>query len=341
MQNIEWLTMDEAERRISLQQASARSGISVKAIEKDWWVTLALKAVFNLPFAKHIQFKGGTSLSKCWHLIERFSEDVDLSIDRKFLGFAEDLSKSRVKHLKKAASLFTSTIFRRALDDELLRLGVPGGMLQVIAEPIPKTIPDIDPQVIRINYASLVDPVTYIEDSVKIEVSARSLKEQGTERKIQSLLGEHMPDQSWSDDPFLVTAVEPKRTFLEKIFLLHEEFLRPVGEINYNRMSRHLYDLERMIDTEHSHAALANKEYYDRIVLHRRKFIFKQGVDYDSLRPETLSFLPPSEVMERYKNDYAQMKEQMIYGENVPEFETLILRLKVLLEKIKRLGSSM
>jgi hypothetical protein len=304
-------------------------------------VTLALKAVFNLPFAKHIQFKDGTSLSKCWNLIERFSEDVDLSIDREFLGFAEDLSKSRVKHLKKAASLFTSTIFRRAVEEELLKLGVPSEILRVIADPIPETIPDIDPQIVRINYASLIDPVTYIADSVKIEVSARSLKEQGAERKIQSLLSEYLPGQSWSDDPFFVTAVEPKRTFLEKIFLLHEEFLRPAGEINYNRMSRHLYDIERMIDTEHSHAALANKEYYNRIVLHRRKFIFKQGVDYDSLRPETLSFLPPSEVMERYKNDYEQMKEQMIYGENVPDFDTLIIRLKVLMEKIKKLSSSM
>ena len=77
----------------------------MKAIEKDWWVTLVLKAVFKSKYAKHILFKGGTSLSKCWNLIQRFSEDIDLSIEHDFLGFTEDLSKSQVKRLKRESLL--------------------------------------------------------------------------------------------------------------------------------------------------------------------------------------------------------------------------------------------
>ena len=223
----EWLKLSDADRLLSLEQASARSGISSKAIEKDWWVTLVLKAVFYTPYAAYILFKGGTSLSKCYHLIQRFSEDIDLSIERDFLGFSENLSKTQVRKLKKVASAFTSTFLQEEIERQILSLGVPPHMVNVVAEPISAILSDIDPQTIRISYPSLLDPVTYIEDSIKIEVSARSLKEPGIERLINSMLSEYMPGLPWSGSPFPVFSVHPKRTLLEKIFLLHEEFLRP------------------------------------------------------------------------------------------------------------------
>lgn len=333
----EWLQLSDEERLLSLQQATARSGIGMKAIEKDWWVTLVLKAVFQTPQAKHILFKGGTSLSKCWNLIQRFSEDIDLSIERELLGFGETLSKSQVKKLKKVATVFTSTILRTEIEKQLLQLGVPQGMVRVIADPIPDMLPDIDPQTIRITYPSLLERVSYIEDSVKIEVSARSLKEPGIERDITSLLGEYMPGLPWSGIPFPVVSVHPKRTFLEKLFLLHEEFLRPAGQINFNRMSRHLYDIERVMDTEYVESVFTDLAYYEAIVLHRRNFIFKQGVDYDTHHPKTISFIPPAAIQDNYKMDYSQMKEQMIYGDDVPEFEVLMSRLTELMSRIKEL----
>ena len=70
---ISWLQLTDEQRKTSVDQASLQSGITAKAIEKDWWVTLTLKALFESAFAKHLVFKGGTSLSKCWKLIERFS----------------------------------------------------------------------------------------------------------------------------------------------------------------------------------------------------------------------------------------------------------------------------
>ena len=89
--------------------------------------------------------------------------------------------------------------------------------------------------------------------------------------------------------------------------------------------------MECIMDTEHAAEALSGHEYYDSIVLHRKNFIFKGGIDYDTHHPHTISFLPPEEVWENYKSDYAQMKEQMIYDDNAPEFETLIKRLNDLL----------
>ncbi|MGY4539615.1 hypothetical protein ACVW0P_004051 [Mucilaginibacter sp. UYNi724] len=326
---VEWLSLSDEDRLISIQQAANKSGMSTKVIEKDWWVTLVLKAVFQSKFAPHLSFKGGTSLSKGWQLIERFSEDIDLAVDRSFFGFEEDLSKNAVKKLKRVACDFTSTALKAALEKELANLGVPDGAVTVTADPVNPTIPDTDPQTLRIAYRSLLDPLPYIADSVKLEVSARSLNEAAVERPILSLLGEYMPGFPWSGENFPVATVEPKRTFLEKIFLLHEEFLRPVDRIIYERMSRHLYDLERMMDTEHAKAALADRTYYETIVEHRRHLIFKAGVDYDTHQPATLNFIPPDGILKAFEQDYAKMRAEMIYDVDIPLILTTQFRRNV------------
>jgi len=335
----EWLNLTDAERLISIQQASIKSGIATNAIEKDWWVTLVLKALFQSEFAPHLSFKGGTSLSKGWHLIERFSEDIDVAIERSFLGFEEELTKAGVKKLKRTACAFTSTHLKAALEKELTNLGVPTGIVAVTADPIRPDLPDTDPQTLRISYGSLLDPVPYIADSVKLEVSARSLNEPAVELPIQSLLGEYMPGFPWSGESFLVHAVEPKRTFLEKIFLLHEEFLRPLDRIVYERMSRHLYDIERLMGTEHAEAALSDYAYYNAIVEHRRHFIFKTGVDYDTHHPTTISFIPPEGILPAFEHDYALMREQMIYDENSRDFAAIFARLNNLLERVRKIDT--
>lgn len=269
---------------------------------------LVLKALFESQFAPYLSFKGGTSLSKGWGLIGRFSEDIDLAIDREFLGFGEDLTKSGVKRLKRAACKFTSTILKDVLIEKLQELGVPDNMAEITADPVPDTRKDTDPQTLRISYRPPLDSIPYIDDRVKLEVSARSLNEPAVERPIRSLLSEYMPGFERSGKPFPVLTVEPKRTFMEKAFLLHENFLQPSEQIAYERMSRHLYDLELLMDTEHAAAALSDFGYYQTIVEHRRQFIFKRGVDYDTHHPDTICFLPPPDLMEAFNRDYDLMR---------------------------------
>ena len=108
---IDWLkNLNDASRLISITEASRISGISAKAIEKDWWVTLSLKLVFNTPYAKHFAFKGGTSLSKGWKLIDRFSEDIDISLSSEAVGipYVDKPSKTFVEQLRRAGCSFTS-----------------------------------------------------------------------------------------------------------------------------------------------------------------------------------------------------------------------------------------
>lgn len=105
-------------------QVSEKTGFLSSAVEKDWWVTLSLNIIFSLPYSKHIVFKGGTSLSKAWNLIERFSEDIDLVIDRKHLGFERQLSKTQVKRLRKVSCSFIGNEFYKDINDALIKLGV-------------------------------------------------------------------------------------------------------------------------------------------------------------------------------------------------------------------------
>ena len=106
-----WLKLSKKRRIEILEQVNNRLGLPIQAVEKDWWVTMVLKAVFSSSFAEHFVFKGGTSLSKAYHLIDRFSEDIDLAIDRKFLGFDGDLSATQIKKLRKASGTFIITDF--------------------------------------------------------------------------------------------------------------------------------------------------------------------------------------------------------------------------------------
>lgn len=91
---------------MALTQTANKTGLPVQAIEKDLWVTMVLQTIFALPIAEHLVFKGGTSLSKVWRVIQRFSEDIDLAIDPSIWGFEGDLTKKQIKRLRKASSLF-------------------------------------------------------------------------------------------------------------------------------------------------------------------------------------------------------------------------------------------
>lgn len=113
----------EKERAEIIQQTAVQTGLPAYAVEKDWWVTEILRVVFEMEAGKHLVFKGGTSLSKAWKAIERFSEDIDLAIDRDFLGFEGELSKSERTKLRKAAKLYIYENFSPELEAGLANLG--------------------------------------------------------------------------------------------------------------------------------------------------------------------------------------------------------------------------
>lgn len=333
----EWLKLSEQNQKSLLEQIEYTEGIPAKAVEKDLWVTLALKALFTSKYKDYLIFKGGTSLSKCWKLIERFSEDIDIILDSEAFGmkYEENPSNTYIKRLKRAGCEFTSNELKQELEKQFVKLGVPAPMIKVDAEPVKEDMPDTDPQTLLIYYPSLFESHEYLTDVVKIEVSVRSLKEPKATINVQSLLSE-FSRSAYTEVPFEVLAVEPQRTFLEKIFLLHEEFQKPdIAKVRSQRMSRHLYDLERMMDKDAGSNAMANVELYETIIKHRSTYSKLQGIDYNLHKRETISFIPPVHVIEAYNKDYETMRAVMIYGDDAPNFEDLIKRLNVLLERFR------
>lgn len=332
-----WLKLTDDQRRASIAEVEYITGIQAKAIEKDWWVTLTLRALFQGAYAQHIVFKGGTSLSKCWKLISRFSEDIDIALAPEAfeMKYEKDPSKSYVKKLKRAGCVFTSTVLKEDLEAQYVQLGVPKDFILVEAEPIPENQPDTDPQTLHVKYKPLYDPNPYIADEVKIEVSVRSLKTPFSKALIQSILSSEDPSDEYPEEPIMIDAVEPHKTLLEKIFLLHEEFGKPdVTKIRSERMSRHLYDLSSMIDTEAEAKALSDDHLYDDLI-HHRKFYQRIGwVEYETLRNGTISFIPPDAIIDLYRSDYKTMQEQMIYA-GAPDFDQIIQRLKMLQSRFR------
>lgn len=323
-----WLHLTEERRRQIIVAVAEDRGMSEEAAEKDWWVTLVLKAAFITAWANDLVFKGGTSLSKGWNLIDRFSEDIDLAISRSALGFNDDfVSNSQVKKLRKEASAFVCGPFREGLQTALEKFGVPADVFTLTVQE--SNVSDRDPQVLELTYPSVIGRGHYISDKVLIEVGARSLREPCLQRPIRSIIGETFPEQEWADQPFHISIVEPQRTFLEKAFLLHEGFLSGAETFPPERKSRHLYDLERLMDTEHAEAALQNQELYRTIIEHRRHFTPVRGLSYERHEPSFIEFVPPPQVQAVWKEDYRRMTESMTYGE-APDFTLLMLRLQEL-----------
>src|ERR1700683_741835 len=324
-----WLKLTDEQRKETLAQAQQGSGIGVKALEKDWWVTLTLKALFQSAYSKCLVLKGGTSLSKGWKLIDRFSEDVDIALDPVAFGmtYQEHPSKSFVEKLKRRGCVFTSNELLAELRIQMKALGVPDDQFTVEAALVRADRPDTDPQTLHVRYRSLFAPHPYIADDVKIEVSARSLTLPFAQRPILSLLTEYFPNEAYAEKPFEIPVVEPRKTFLEKTFLLHEEFARTdKGRIRHERMSRHFYDLACMRNGV-SLEALADHELHNQLVRHREWYSRLHWVDYSSVSRERLSFLPPDEVIDLYRADYFTMREHMIYRE-APDFDEIIQELK-------------
>jgi predicted nucleotidyltransferase component of viral defense system len=328
-----FLKLSEQERLGIFERVRERINLPAVAIEKDWWVTTVLRALFALPYAENLSFKGGTSLSKCWNTIERFSEDVDIAVNREFLGFNDPLSKTQIKDkLRRASCSFVRERLQFDLDKQLVADGIDPSLFSVKVNIT--SVTTTDPEIIEVEYKSLLEGDAYIKRSVILEVSGRSMKEPLKSVEVKSMVDEAFPNTPFTGTTFNVQAVVPQRTFIEKICLLHEEFAKPQDEVRSERMSRHLYDLVQMMGTSIADEALSDKELYNSIVEHRRTFIGLKGFNYDTLAPQHINIIPPPIEIDKWKSDYETMQQTMIYGDSLP-FDKLMDKIKELNEKVK------
>ncbi|WP_236979849.1 nucleotidyl transferase AbiEii/AbiGii toxin family protein [Membranihabitans maritimus] len=286
-----------------------------------------------MEIAKHLVFKGGTSLSKAWKLIHRFSEDIDLAIDKEFFeGYEGDISKSQIKKLRKVAGKYTTGTFFEDLKQEFESHGFSDLDFRIIEA----QDSDQDPRVLEIYYPNVIKSSSeYILPRVQIEISCRSLREPFTVREFGSLVDEVYQDRGFSSPLFSVPTVDPERTLLEKLFLLHEEFHRPKDKMRVDRLSRHLYDIYQLYKADIVGSTFKDKKLYETIVSHRYKYARVGHVDYNLHNPKTLNPIPIDDVIKAWEADYARMKEDMIYEEVKPSFEALLENLAELKVKLQ------
>ena len=338
---IHWQQYNDIEKIQLLDIVSAAKKLPRLAIEKDWWVTVVLMAISKTKYSDLYSFKGGTSLSKGWNLIERFSEDADIAIKREGRFSINGDTKSQLAKVRRSSRHYIT----KELPEELTNILSQMGVYNFSVEPeISRFIEgkdielraDTHPSVLYVNYKSVLPETSeYILSRVKIEISCLSMNEPIEKKIISSFISEVKPDTDEVRVKF--KTVLPTRTFLEKIFLLHEEFQKE--NPRSKRMSRHLYDLERLMDTEYGKDALHNKSLYDEIVNHRSVYNKIDGIDYEMHSPYTLDFLPPSHLIDEWRKDYEVMSDQFSYHqENRMTFEVLIERMKELLRRVRLLG---
>ena len=307
-----WLTLSKEEQVELFTQIGVRTNLPPQAVEKDAWVTLVLRMIFTSKLAKYFIFKGGTSLSKAFSLIQRFSEDVDLGIDRVYLGFEGELTKGQIRKLRRACHRFVSTELSKTLQEQLNEYGIDSQHYNILIENT--EVSDQDPETIKVNYQSVFNEVSYLPQRILIEISARSMIEPNQEVIIKSLIDEQYSETSFVESEFTVHATNPQKTFFEKLILLHEEFQKPTDKIRHLRMSRHFYDIGQILDSEYGQDALKNSALFENIIAHRKVLTPMKTTDYDVLSLKTLNITPPEEQLKNYRADYKEMQNSMIHG---------------------------
>ena len=314
-----WYNIPKQTKVNAYTQIAEDMGMTSYAVEKDWWVIQILSVIFEMEVGKFLIFKGGTSLSKAWGLIERFSEDVDLAFDRTYLGFDKNLTRSGIKRLRKETGKYISEVFSPGLEGQLKE----SGLTDITLNYIKPEASDTDPAQVEIYFPNVIEYPGYIRPRILLEISCSSLREPRAVQAFSSLLDEYYSGSSFAGTPIKVPTATPERTFLEKVFLLHEEFHRPHKKIRVERLSRHLYDVYQLLKTDYALKAINDKKLYEIIVRHRYTHNRIGEIDYNLHQPQTINPVPIPEFIDVWEADYKTMQEQMIYGDS-PSFNNMI-----------------
>ena len=334
---------EPAEIRAELfTETAARMGVSPQITEKDFWVCWTLKRVFSLegPLPGLI-FKGGTSLSKAYGLIERFSEDIDLSLDRHDLGFEgerdpanPELSGNKRKKLLGELTETASALVQGGLKDQIqavMQAALPDEVIDL-------SLADEDSQTLIFTYPASLNPVgtaPYVRPVVRLEFGARSDHLPAETRTIAPYAAEYFADQ-FEAPATQVKTLSAQRTFWEKATILHMLYHQDNKKALGERMSRHYYDLAQLAQSSVKDAALANLGLLNEVALHKTRFFPAAWANYADAKPPTLKLTPHDSLKQKLRTDYQAMNE-MIFGE-APSFDDVMDVLKELERNINQTG---
>jgi hypothetical protein len=340
------LAAPSADRRDLFVTAGNRLGTVEQNVEKDLWVCWTLDALFNRQTAKspRLLFKGGTSLSKGYGLIERFSEDIDITVFREDIGQAasveelEGLSRkkrtARLDSIRAACQEYISgpllSQMSAQLAETLSAAGIPvqEGRLELDAD-------DPDQQSLLLWYPTVTTPGNeYIRRAIKIESGAKSALDPHSTITVKPYIDDDLPDLDLSVTN--VTTVDPRRTLWDKIVILHglrrwwdhRQELKGGGQ----RVSRHYYDVYRLLASEAGRQAIGDREMARDCVRHAQMFFNRNAFDLAEAVPGTFTLAPHDGMVDDLSHDYAAMSG-MIFGQ-IPPIDDVLAAIATLEERL-------
>jgi hypothetical protein len=318
-----FIKMPAEEKAQVFKEVAARLDIPARIVEKDFWVCWTLRELFEHPeIGARLTFKGGTSLSKGWKLIDRFSEDIDVVIDRDSLGFpGEKLSNKQLEKLKEACSRYVVKNLLPELHKQFSRR-LPKGAKWTLEAAGAEEDKDLQTLLFRYPTEFAGEAESYTRRDVKIEMGARSETEPAESPEIRSMAAEAFP-KLFTDASFPVRTVAPRRTFWEKAMLLHEETWRPSDKPRKARLSRHYYDLWSLITKGVAEEAMRDEGLFERVAAHRRLFFRYSWMDYATLSKGRLRVLPLPDQEAEWRQDYEAMRREMFLSVP-PSFDAVL-----------------
>lgn len=336
-----------ADRAALFGETGAGRGVANTIIEKDFWVCWTLKRLFHLPegAAATLVFKGGTSLSKAFGIIRRFSEDIDLSFDRADLGYTGDRDPEQEGlSRKKAGQLIDDLVtdVEKHIGEKLLP-ALRAAIVQQLGEPKngewSLSIDVDDPQTLNFHYppalpAGEYQGMAYITPRVKLELGARGDPWPAEERHIRPYAAEDFPD-FFEDPDTTVTVLSAGRTFWEKATALHAEAHRPADSPAPQYFSRHYYDLAMLLDSEEGKTAALDLELLATVAKHKATFFRSGWANYDTARPGSLRLMPSEKRLQALRADYRAMAP-MMFDDTPPSFDAILSAIEKFQETINK-----
>ena len=329
-------------RGTAFTEAGIRQKMAAAILEKDFWVCWMLGLLFEHPeWRTGLVFKGGTSLSKVFKAIRRFSEDIDLSLAPAMLGItAEDVEKadsgkkrnSLMTDLERRCSSWVTTDVQPALEEKMVSvLGTRGGDRPWLTY---ETDTSSHSPVLYFHYPSEhADGLPYIRRAVKLEFGSLTDQQPAGTHPVRPWVADSLPEEMRAMGCDVV-ALEIERTFWEKATILHAEYHRDSSSAMPARYSRHYSDLASLVSSGHAEKAIGNALLRQRVVEWKRHFFPRAWARYDLAKPGTFRLLPPEERMIELEKDYREMREMFV--DEPPAFTDIMDTLKTLEDKINQ-----
>lgn len=326
--------LNEKDLKALFHNTAARMGMTDAIVEKDFWVCYMLDYLFHrCAWKNHIAFKGGTSLSKSYGLIERFSEDIDLILDWRVIGYGinepwENRSNTKQDAFNKEAGVKTEVFLR-----EKFLPAISADLRDELSVSVRCFIEDDDPQTVIFAYArSFEDPS--ILPVIRLEIGALAAWTPAALKPITPYAAIYYPRLFDSPTTEILTVL-PERTFWEKVTILHREAYRPEISSVPMRYSRHYYDLWCMARSSVKESALADINLLEKVVHFKEKFYRCAWAKYEEAKPGTMKLIPSEQNIKVLYDDYEHMKN-MIFGEK-PDFDIILRTIQLLEEEINSL----